>query len=513
MRLPSYDDAVGRPEDVAATRSRRRKIFFVAALVVAGLVLAFGRASLHLAKTAWRDVDARKPTPAGHADDASRMDATSVAETWNVPADPAAAETRLAELLRRAAKEKLRVSIAGARHSMGGHTIYPGGVVVNMRPFSRVSYDEKTRLVRVGAGALWADVIAFLNPLGRSVAVVQSFSSFSVGGSISVDAHGWQFREPPLGSTVESMRVMVADGSVVTCSRKEQAELFSLVIGGYGLFGIILDAELRTVPDDRYRVERLLVPTADYEKTFAEKTSDADAAMAYGRLDVSTRCFLGEAVLNVFHRVDGPPAVAPPLAEPSLVGLRRAVFRGTVGSDYGKKLRWDAETKVEEHMAGALLWRNQVLSDDVALYEDRSADSTEILQEYFVPPGRMEAFLVDARREVCDRGADLLNVTVRSVKADRDAFLRYAEADRTALVFLFHQARTPAADEAMKPLTRALIDAAVTRGGTYYLPYRLHATREQLAAAYPRAAEFFALKRRYDPGELFQNEFYLAYGK
>ena len=49
-------------------------------------------------------------------------------------------------------------------------------------------------------------------------------------------------------------------------------------------------------------------------------------------------------------------------------------------------------------------------------------------------------------------------------------------------------------------------------GGRYYLPYRLHATREQFRRAYPRSDRFFELKALYDPGELFQNQFYRRYG-
>jgi FAD/FMN-containing dehydrogenase len=399
---------------------------------------------------------------------------------------------------------------------MGGHTIYPGGIVVNMRPFKRLAYDEGKRVVTAGAGALWSEIIAFLNARGRSVAIVQSFSSFTVGGSISVNAHGWQFREPPLGSSVVSMRVMLADGSVVRCSRSESAELFSLVLGGYGLFGIILDAELQTVPNERYRVERIVVPAVQYESVLQAKAAASDVAMQYGRLNVSSRAFLGEAILNLFHRMPVEPnegAAVPPLAEPSLAGLRRAVFRASVGSDYGKRMRWNAEKRLEEHMATAPLWRNQLLDDDVALYEDRSAEDTEVLQELFLPEGRMEAFLVRARRIIPAHGADLLNVTIRNVQEDRDSFLRWADRPTIALVFLFHQKDTAEADRDMEPLTRALIDAALTQGGRYYLPYRLHATREQLAAAYPLAGRFFERKRHYDPGELFQNRFYATYGK
>src|SRR5438046_6537118 len=65
-------------------------------------------------------------------DDASRLNRTNVAEILKVPADPAEAEQQLREVLRRARAKRLKVSIAGAGHSMGGHTIYPGGIVLNM---------------------------------------------------------------------------------------------------------------------------------------------------------------------------------------------------------------------------------------------------------------------------------------------------------------------------------------------------------------------------------------------
>ncbi len=106
----------------------------------------------------------------------------------------------------------------------------------------------------------------------------------------------------------------------------------------------------------------------------------------------------------------------------------------------------------------------------------------------------------------------MLNVTVRNVLKDNDSFLRYADRDVFALVMLFNQPRSADADERMQALTRELIDAVLECGGRYYLPYRLHATREQFARAYPQAREFFARKRYYDPDGLFRNQFYERYG-
>jgi FAD/FMN-containing dehydrogenase len=80
------------------------------------------------------------------------------------------------------------------------------------------------------------------------------------------------------------------------------------------------------------------------------------------------------------------------------------------------------------------------------------------------------------------------------------------------LVLLFVQARSPAGEAQMAAMTRDLINAALDCDGRYYLPYRLHATSEQFNRAYPRAREFFELKRLHDPDELFQNQYYIKYG-
>jgi FAD/FMN-containing dehydrogenase len=109
-------------------------------------------------------------------------------------------------------------------------------------------------------------------------------------------------------------------------------------------------------------------------------------------------------------------------------------------------------------------------------------------------------------------GADLLNVTIRNVLPDRDSFLSYARQPVWGLVMLFTQDRTLAADTTMRNLTRQLIDAVLSVGGTYYLPYRLHATPTQFRQAYPMAAKFFALKRKYDPANVLSNAFLQTYG-
>ena len=494
------------------TKGRRRRTWVVA--IAFGLAAPFlARPAFHLARTAWLDRSDRTAPPPGSLDDASGLAATRVALIWAIPSDADAAEKQLIALVGRARAQGIPLSIAGARHSMGGHAIRPDGIVVDMLPFRAMRLDETANILRVQAGALWSDVIPYLNATGRSVAVMQSNSSFSVGGSLSVNCHGWQANRPPIASTVESLRILCADGSVVRCSRALHPELFSLALGGYGLFGVILDADLRVVPNEEYRLERFVVPSDRYQGELERRVRGrADVGMAYGRLSVAPESFLREAILSVLYRVPLGAGKPSRLEFPEIAGLTRAVFRGQVGSDYGKWLRWEAEKRFGGALSSHALFRNQLLSEPVRVFENRSADSTDILHEYFLPPEALDAFMEQLRSTIPRHHGDLLNVTIREVLRDDDTVLRYADRDMLALVMLFNQPRTSSGDDAMAAMTRELIDAALRLGGRYYLPYRLHATIDQFRAAYPQASRFFELKRRYDPHQVFQNSFYMKYG-
>jgi FAD/FMN-containing dehydrogenase len=367
-------------------------------------------------------------------------------------------------------------------------------------------------LLHAQAGARWRDIVPYLDGFQRSVGVMQSDNDFSVGGSLSVNCHGWQFGRPPIASTVETFRLMRADGRIVRCSRTENQELFSLVLGGYGLFGIILDVDLRVVPNERYRLEQFVVPVGKALDTFEKRVrQQPDAVMAYARLEIVPKDFLQEVILNVMYRDPAADGEMPELTEPGLVALRRSLFRGSAGSDYGKELRWSAETHLQPHLSKRHYSRNQLLNGTAEHFLNHSAETTDVLHEYFVPMQNIESFVIDLRTIIPKHRCDLLNITVRGIETDDDVFLRYADQPVISFVMLFNQPRTVEADADMQALTHDLIEAALAHGGRYYLPYRLHATPAQFRRAYPQADEFFSLKLKYDPDELFQNQFYLKY--
>jgi hypothetical protein len=109
------------------------------------------------------------------------------------------------------------------------------------------------------------------------------------------------------------------------------------------------------------------------------------------------------------------------------------------------------------------------------------------------------------------RGVNVINVSIRHARPDPGAVLAWARTEVFAFVLYYQQATDEESRRAVGRWTRELIDAALSVGGTYYLPYQPHATESQFLRAYPRAPEFFALKKRLDPTNKFRNTLWDKY--
>ncbi|HEX6192558.1 MAG TPA: FAD-binding oxidoreductase, partial [Chitinophagaceae bacterium] len=474
------------------------------------LLVLVARPVTFLLRTYYNDPVHQTSAKPGFVNDASNLNETKVEAVVNVAEDTAQAIPQIVQLVKQAALTHKKISIAGARHSMGGHTIYPGGIVLDMRSMNYMHYDSSKNTVLVGSGTLWSRLIPYLDERDKSIAVMQSNNSFSVGGSISVNCHGWQPDSPPIASTVESFRLITADGNIVTCNRQQNKELFSLVLGGYGLFGVILDVELRVIDNKVYKVHQHVIKSKDYIGEFTRLVkNDPAAGMAYGRININPQNFMEEAILSVY-RVDSAHTPGP-VKQNGLQSLRRTVFRGSANSEYGKKLRWKLEKWSASLIDGKRFSRNQLLNEGVEVFQNADSNYTDILHEYFIPTANVGKFIDSLKQELPKHKVDLLNITIRNVMQDKDAYLAYANEEVFGFVMLYNQRKDNAADSEMRILTRRLIDIAISLDGKYYLPYRLHATREQMYAAYPQARSFFQFKRTYDPDEIFQNQFYESY--
>lgn len=397
------------------------------------------------------------------------------------------------------------ISVGGGHFSMGGQTASPNTLHLDMRELNQVvAFYPAEKVIRVQAGIRWCDIQRFVDPHGLAVKIMQTYANFTVGGALSVNCHG---RYMGLGAVVMSVRaikVVLADGSMEDASPESNAELFYAVIGGYNAVAVIVEAELSLA--DNVKVKRL-----------ARKMS---AAEYIGHFKSKVRYFQDA----VFHNADlYPPhyrkvrSVTWARTDEATTEPRR-LQQGGENYPVNRYFVWAVtETPLgkwrREYLIDPLLylfrkvhWRNFEAGYDVAELEPASRKhTTYVLQEYFIPVERFDEFVPKMAEILQRHRVNALNVSVRHAQKDPGTLLAWARGETFAFVLYYKQRTRDSAINRVAVWTRELIDAAIACGGAYYLPYQPHATDAQFHAAYPRAAELFALKRRLDPNFRFRN--------
>jgi FAD/FMN-containing dehydrogenase len=142
-----------------------------------------------------------------------------------------------------AREQGLDVSVRGGGHSVAGHAIVDGGVVIDMRPMNRVRVDPERRTAWVGGGANWGELDRETQAFGLAVTGGR-LADTGVGGLTLGGGSGWIERK--CGFTVDSLisaEVVTADGRLVMASADRNADLFWALKGGGGNFGVVTGFE------------------------------------------------------------------------------------------------------------------------------------------------------------------------------------------------------------------------------------------------------------------------------
>lgn len=405
------------------------------------------------------------------------------------------------------------VSVGGGHFSMGGQTASHGSVHLDMRSLAGVTrFDPIARTVRVLAGTRWCDVQAFLDPHDLSVKIMQTYANFTVGGSLSVNCHGRYVGLGPVIMSVREITVVLANGDLRTASPTSDSELFHAVIGGYNAVAVIVEAELEVTRNERLERTSVKLAARDYLDWFKQTIRHSPTAVFHNADLYPPHYSKLRAV--TWSRTERAATHGGRLQTPRRHWLLEKYMMWTVTEwPFGKQRR--------EFLIDPLLfaskkvhWRNYEAGYDVAELEPVSrAERTYVLQEYFVPIRRFDEF-VPLMADILKRHrVNVVNVSVRHSLADPGSMLAWAREECFAFVLYYKQRTRDTAKARVGVWTRELVEAAIACGGSYYLPYQVHATEDQFHRAYPRARDLFALKRKLDPEFRFRNALWDTYYK
>ena len=428
----------------------------------------------------------------------------------------------LAQIVRSASRKALPISVCGCRHSMGGQQFATDGICIDSRSLNRViSFDRELGLIEAETGIQWPDLIRnyleaqrdTVRPWG--IAQKQTGAdTFTLGGSLSSNVHGRGLVMKPLISNVEAFTLIDGDGKTVRCSRTENDELFRLAIGGYGLFGMINTVTLRLVPRQKLRRVVALIEAKDLARRFEERIAQK---FIYGdfqfSVDEKSPDFLQRGVFSCYEPIDEqePIAAEKKLRDDDWLDLLRLGY-----TDRAKAFKRYSDYYLSTN--GQTYWSDtNQLSAYLPNYAQKLREqlggeaSSLIITEIYVPRVALADFLEQAAELLRSNGTLVIYGTVRLIEKDDESFLAWAKESYACVIFNLLTPHTSAGMEASARSFRGLIDLAIARHGSYYLTYHRFARREQVVACYPQFSKFLDRKKRFDPAERFQSDWYRHY--
>ncbi len=427
-------------------------------------------------------------------------------------------------VVRAARRDGRGVSVAGGRHAMGGQQFATSSTLIDMNGLTHViEFDRVRGEIEVEAGIQWPELYQYL--LESQVnekkpwAFIQKQTGadkLSIGGALAANVHGRGLRLPPFVGDVVAFTIVGPDGVVRRCSRTENPVIFRAAIGGYGLFGAMVNVRLRLTP--RHKVQRTVevIDIADLPAMFDTRIA---AGYQYGDFQFATQldpeALLRKGVFSCYRPVDDGTPMPSTRTRLTPENWRELILLAHVD----RARAFQAYSSYYLTTSGQYYWSDEhQMSTYIPDYHEalgarlgEYARGTEMISEIYVPRDALVRFLVDVRSDFLEHKTDLIYGTIRLIERDTETMLRWAKQPYACIIFNIHVMPDPAGIERAKQEFRRLIDRGLQYGGSYYLTYHRWAERRQVAAAYPEFPEFLRLKRRLDPADVFQSDWYRHY--
>jgi FAD/FMN-containing dehydrogenase len=441
--------------------------------------------------------------------------------TWVEAVERPRSLVELQRLVYRVGQQGRTLSIAGGRHSMGGQQFGTGTVLIDTRGLDRVlSFNQEAGTIEVEAGIEWPELIERYTAIQRGssrpwgIAQKQTGADrLTIGGSISCNAHGRGLTMKPLVGDIESLVLIDAEGEAVRCSRTQNPDLFRLAVGGYGLFGVVYAATLRLVP--RRKLQRVVEVTGieGLAEAFQRRIDDG---FLYGdfqfAIDPRSEDFLRRGVFCCYRPVPDETPVPRGQRELSDEEWKELLYLTHVDKARAFERYADHYLATDGQIYESDTHQLSPYFDGYHLEVDRRTGAvhpaSEVITELYVPRPELAAFLARVAGTLREHGDEVIYGTVRLIERDDETFLPWAREPWACVVLNLHVVHTPEDRQRAVAAFRRLIDLAISHGGSFFLTYHRHATREQVEACHPRFAELLLRKLEHDPQERFHSDWY-----
>ncbi|MGW7687777.1 D-arabinono-1,4-lactone oxidase [Streptomyces asiaticus] len=424
---------------------------------------------------------------------------SSVWRNWagNVMARPTrivapSSTQELAEMVRRATAEGLKVKAVGTGHSFTTAAATDGLLIRPDRMAGVRGLDREAGTVTVAAGTSLRQLNETLSAHGLSLVNMGDIMEQTVAGATSTGTHGTGRDSASIAAQIKGLELVTADGSVLRCSAEENPEIFAAARIGLGALGVVSEITFAVEPEFLLSAREEPMPfdrvMADFEQLVAENE----------HFEFYWFPHTGNCNTKRNNRSTGPAAPVGRVSgwvDDEL--LSNGIFQVACSVGRAVPATIPGIAKISSRALSARTYT------DIPYKVFTSPRRVRFLEmEYAVPREAAVTVLRELKATVERSGLRVsFPVEVRTAPAD-DIPLSTASGRETAYIAVHLYRGTP---------HRAYFTAAeqimIAHGGRPHWG-KLHSRdAAYLAGVYPRFGEFAAVRDRLDPDRLFTNDY------
>jgi len=387
-----------------------------------------------------------------------------------------------------------RVRFPGAGHSFSPLN-QTDGTLIDLGAFTGLKgFDPERETASIaGATPLWG-LGSLLHPLGYALKNMGDVDRQTLAGAVATSTHGTGRTLGSLSAEVASFRLLTATGEIIHCSRQENADIFAAGRTAMGLLGVMTEIDMRVRPvyklqrkyflhpiDELFRqldglveanrnFEFFWFPDSQFAVCKALNESQAHAPTRHSARTLHARGERRRANEYVFAGLNELMCYMPGLSRPAQLFFTRLMPRK-------EKVRWSHEiyptprTVRFNEMEYALPYKKGV---------EALGEIVEVIRKLKISTG--------------------FPIEFRTVAAD-DIWLSPFYERESATIGIHQYCRMDA-----NPLFESCEAVFRRYGGRPHWGKHHSATRDEIAALYPKYESFRAVRAKLDPKGKFLND-------
>ena len=393
----------------------------------------------------------------------------------------------------------------GAGRSYGDQAMNEHGDVIRLSfKTNRWSQPDSEGIITVSSSVTFSELLEVLVPLGWYLPVVPGTGFVTIGGAIAADIHGKNhFHNSSLAEHIQSLTLMLADGEIVECSPKSEGNLFWATVGGLGLTGIILEANIRLT---RIQSDRILVCTRKFDhfsQLFeAMKSKAVKSHYSVAWLDLVSKGKDARGILETGDHESSNESTSFAYKTKPTVNVPRYIPNKilntrTIRAYNALRFNYSEEDSPEV----SKLFSEYLFPLDKFGNWNRLYGRSGLIQWQVVLPDESEDMLFNIIQSIITSGHHAFLAVLKKLGPANRAPLSFPMSGWTLAVDF------PAREQGVYDYLHTLDHEVVKAGGRLYLAKDVRLDPQFLLKMYPRLDEWKLIRKEVDPQRRWQSDF------